>query len=159
MYICHVSFIFIWLTLKFSICKSFCNCREHHFRLLLGVFFALPNSPKYIVNLVWNFDQWCNTKQCISSDMFVLMVLFLELQNNYKHLVNSPWYIPGFQMLFPCRSQQGIIIVKFADFSWFRDIVTLFEIINDSRLKTELCITCFLFSLTSKFQMIILRLI
>ena len=59
------SFIYIWLILKFSICKCFCNCRKHHFRLLLGGFLALPNSPKYIGNFVLNFDQWFNTRQCI----------------------------------------------------------------------------------------------
>ena len=29
---------------------------------ILGGFLALPNSPKYIVNFVWNFDQWFNTR-------------------------------------------------------------------------------------------------
>ena len=38
-------FIYIWLIPKFSICKCFCNCRNHHFRLLLDGFLALPNSP------------------------------------------------------------------------------------------------------------------
>ena len=47
-YICHVSFIYIWLLVpKFSIWKCFGNCRKHHFRLVLGGFLALPNSLKY----------------------------------------------------------------------------------------------------------------
>ena len=61
--------------------------------------------------------------------------LFLEQKNSYKHMVNSPQYIPGLQMLSPCR---------------FREIVTLFEIINDPRLKTEPFVTCFLFFLSTK---------
>ena len=38
--------------------------------------------------------------------------LFLELKNNYKHMMNSPQYIPGLQMLSPCHSQQGVVIVR-----------------------------------------------
>ena len=39
-------------------------------------------------------------------------LLFLELKNNYKHMVNSPQYIPGLQMLSPCHLQQGIVIIR-----------------------------------------------
>ena len=52
-------------------------------------------------------------------------------------MLNSPQHSPGFQTLFPCRSRQGIIIVRSQSFSGFRVIITLFDVINEPRLKTE----------------------
>ena len=71
--------------------------------------------------------------------------LLLELKNHYKHVLNSPRYISGFQTLSPCRSWQGIIIVRSQSFSRFRVIITLFEMINEPRLKIEPYAACFLF--------------
>ena len=56
--------------------------------------------------------------------------LFLELKNHYQHVLKSPRYISGFQT--------------------FRVIITLFEMINEQRLKTEPYLACFLFFLSSK---------
>ena len=79
--------------------------------------------------------------------------LFLELKNNYKHMMNSPQYIPwssnALSMPFPAKNRHR----KITDFSRFREIVTLFEIINDPWLKAEPCITCFLFFLSLMVQM------
>ena len=74
----------------------------------------------------------------------------LELKSRYKHVLNSPWYISGFQMLSLCCSWQGIVIVRSQSFSWFRVRITLFEMINELRLKTESYVTCFLFFFSSK---------
>ena len=76
--------------------------------------------------------------------------LFLELKNHYKHMLNSPQYIFGFQMLSPWRSRQGIVIVRSQSFNRLRVIITLFEMINEPRLKTEPYVTYFLFFLSSK---------
>ena len=76
--------------------------------------------------------------------------LFLELTNHYKHVLNSPRYISSFQTLSPYRSQQVIVIVRSQSFSRFRVIITLFEMINEPRLKTGPYVTCFLFFLYSK---------
>ena len=48
-------------------------------------------------------------------------------------------------MPFPARNRHR----KIADFSRFREIVIPFETVNDPRLKTEPCVTCFLFFLSS----------
>ena len=65
-------------------------------------------------------------------------------------MLNSPRYISGFQTLTPCRSRQGTVMVKLQNFSLFWVIITLFEMINEPRLKTETYVTCFLFFLSSK---------
>ena len=68
--------------------------------------------------------------------------LILELKNHYKHVLNSPRYIYGFQTLSPWRSLQGIVIG--------RSQSNLFEMINELRLKAKPYVTCFLFFLSSK---------
>ena len=88
--------------------------------------------------------------------------LFLELKDHCKHVLNSPRYISGFQMLLSCRS---IVIVRSQSFSRFRVMITLYEMINEPRLKTGPYFTCFLlFFLSSKstmkkvyYQMVILQ--
>ena len=52
-------------------------------------------------------------------------------------MLTSSQYISGFQMLVPCRSHQGIIIVRLQSFTQYRVIITLYEMINEPRLKTE----------------------
>ena len=52
-------------------------------------------------------------------------------------MLNSSQYISGFQMLVPCHSRQGIIIVRLQSFTQYRVIITLYEMINEPRLKTE----------------------
>ena len=76
--------------------------------------------------------------------------VFLELKNHYKHVLNSPKYIFGFQTLPLLCFQQRIVIVRSQSFSRFRVITTIFEMINEPRLKTEPNVTCFLFFLSSK---------
>ena len=75
--------------------------------------------------------------------------LFLELKNHYKHVLNSPRYTSGFQTLSTCRSRQGVVIVRSQSVSRYKVIITLFEMINEPRLKTEPYVTCFLFFLSS----------
>ena len=65
-------------------------------------------------------------------------------------MLNSPWYISGFQTLSPWRSHQGMVIVRLQSFSQFRATITLYEIINEPRLKTEPFVMCFLFFLSLK---------
>ena len=74
-------------------------------------------------------------------------LLFLELKNHYKQVLNSLQYISGFQMLSPCHSWQGIVIRRSESFSRFLVIIIHSEMINELRLKTEPYITCFLFIL------------
>ena len=84
-----------------------------------------------------------------------LFTLFLELKNHYKYVLNSPQYISGFQMLTPCHSQQGIIIIRLQSFSQFRVIITIFEMINEPRLKTEPCLCYVLFIFFFVFEIYI----
>ena len=59
----HMSCNFhLHLTCNFQvfIFKCFRTSRKYQFRLLLGVF--LDITPRNVVQLVWNFDQWCNAK-------------------------------------------------------------------------------------------------
>ena len=79
--------------------------------------------------------------------------LFLQLKNHYKHVLNSSWYISGFQTLSPCRSQQGMVIVRLQSFNQFRVTVILYEMINEPRLKTEPFVMCFLFFLSLKSKL------
>ena len=79
--------------------------------------------------------------------------LFLQLKNHYKHVLNSSWYISGFQTLSPCRSQKGMVIVKLQSFSQFRVTIILYEMINEPRLKTEPFVMCFLFFLSLKSKL------
>ena len=79
--------------------------------------------------------------------------LSLELKNNYKRVMNSPQYIHwssnALSMLFPARNHHP----KIAGFSRFREIVTLFETINDPpRLKVKPCITCSLLFCHQRFR-------
>ena len=63
-YISHASFIYFWLVIpEFSYFKSFLSSWKYLCRLLLGGF--LDVTPRNVVKMVWNFDQWCNAKQCI----------------------------------------------------------------------------------------------
>ena len=70
-----------------------------------------------------------------------------QLQIHGKHTSIHSWFSNALSMPFPSSNRHH----KIADFSRFREIVTLFEIINDPRLKTDPCVTCFLFFLSSKF--------
>ena len=70
--------------------------------------------------------------------------LFLKLKYHYKHVLNSPQYISGFQTLSPCQLQQWMVIVRLQSFSQFRVIITLYEMIRQPRLKTEPYVRCFL---------------
>ena len=76
--------------------------------------------------------------------------LFLELKNHYKHVLDSPWYISGFQTVFLWRFRQGTVTIRLQSFSQFRVIITLYEMINEPRLKTETFVMCFLFFLSLK---------
>ena len=50
-YICHVSFIYIWLVIsEFSYFKYFLTIRKYQFRLLLGAFLYM--TPRNVVKLV-----------------------------------------------------------------------------------------------------------
>ena len=76
--------------------------------------------------------------------------LFLELKNHYKHVLNSPWYISGFQAVSLCCFRQEPVTIRLQSFSQFRVTMTLYEMINEPRLKTESFVMCFLFFLPLK---------
>ena len=76
--------------------------------------------------------------------------LFLELKNHYKHVLNSPWYISGFQAVSLCCFRQEPVTIRLQSFSQFRVTITHYEMINEPRLKTEPFVMCFLFFLSLK---------
>ena len=65
-------------------------------------------------------------------------------------MLNSPWYMSGFQTLSPWRSRQGMVIVRLQSYNQFRVTITLYEIINEPRIKTKPFVMCFLFFLSLK---------
>ena len=72
--------------------------------------------------------------------------LFLELKNHCKHVLNSPWYISGFQTVSLCCFRQEPVTIRLQSFSQFRVTMTLYEMINEPRLKRlspSLCVFCF----------------
>ena len=89
-------------------------------------------------------------KKSLLSD---LSPLFLQVKNHYKHVLNLSWYISGFQTLSPCRSRQGIVIVRLQSFNQFRVTITLHEIINEPRRKVEPFVMSFLFFFSLKFTL------
>ena len=58
------------------------------------------------------------------------------------------WFSNALSMLFLARNL--IVHIRSQSFSQFRVIITLFEMVNELRLKTEPYVTCFLFFLSSK---------
>ena len=59
------------------------------------------------------------------------------------------WFSNALSMPFPARNGH-MVIVRLQSFSQFRVTITLYEMINEPKLKTEPFVMCFLFFLSLK---------
>ena len=94
LFICHVSFIYIWLVIsEFSYLKCFRTSRKYQYRLLLGGFLSI--TPRNVVKLVWNF--WPVMLHKVMRQMFDS---FYSILKKWSKLVKKNWFSCSFLEVF-----------------------------------------------------------